>query len=105
MHLKQFDSITLTRINSGAPLDVADECGRVCCIDAADVALTRCEWDASSRKVSSKLSKFTDLTKFAHIAFARLNWGAPLAGADNIKWMGCITVTNATVALCEWDAS
>jgi hypothetical protein len=30
MHLKQFDSITVTRINSGAPLDVADECGRVC---------------------------------------------------------------------------
>ncbi len=55
--------------------------------------------------MSSKFSKFTDLTKIARIAVARLNWGAPLAGADNIKWMGCITATNATVALGEWDAS
>ena len=108
MHLKQFDSITLTRINSGAPLDVTDECGRggrVCCIDPADVALTLCEWDKSTRKVSSKFSKFTDLTKFARTAVAGLNWGAPLAGADNIRWMGRITATNATVARCEWVAS
>jgi hypothetical protein len=40
MHLKQCDSITLPRINSGAPLEGPDECGRVCCIDPADVALT-----------------------------------------------------------------
>jgi cation transport regulator ChaB len=105
MHLKQFDSIAPTRISSGAPLYVADECGRVCCTDAADVALTMREWDTSSRKVSSKLSKFTDPTKFARIAAARLNWGAPLAGADNIKRMGCITATDATIALCEWEAS
>jgi hypothetical protein len=105
MHLKQFDSITLTRINSGAPLEGPDEYGRVCCIDPADVALTLCKWDKSTRKVIRKFSKFTDLTKFARIAVARLNWGAPLAGADNIKRMGCITATNATVALCEWDAS
>jgi hypothetical protein len=77
----------------------------VCCIDAADVALTLCEWDTSSRKVSSKFSKFTDLKKIARIAVARLNWGAPLAGADNIKRMGCIAATNSTLALCEWDTS
>ena len=41
MHLKQFDSIALTRINSGAPLEGPDEW--VCCIDAADAAVTRCE--------------------------------------------------------------
>jgi hypothetical protein len=38
-------------------------------------------------------------------AVARLNWGAPFAGADIIKRVGCITATNATVALGEWDAS
>jgi hypothetical protein len=64
-----------------------------------------CEWDASSRKVSSKFSKFTDPTKFARTAVARLNWGASLAGADNIKRLGCITATHATIALCEWEAS
>jgi hypothetical protein len=105
MHLKQGDSFTLTRINSGAPLEGPDECERVCCIDAADVALTLCEWDISTRKGNSKFSKFTDLTKFTHIAVARLNWGAPLAGADNIKRMGCISAPNATVALCECDVS
>jgi hypothetical protein len=105
MYLKQFDSITLTRINSGAPLDVAGECGRVCFIDAADVALTLCEWDTSSRKVSSKFSKSTDLTKIARIDVARSHGGAPLPGTDNIKRMGCITATNATLALCEWDTS
>jgi len=35
--------------------------------------------------MSSKFSKFTDVIKFARIAVARLNWGAPLAGADNSK--------------------
>ena len=38
-------------------------------------------------------------------AVARLNWGAPFAGADIIKRVGGITATNATVALDEWDAS
>ena len=103
MHLKQFDSIALTRINSGAPLEGPDEW--VCCIDAADAAVTRCEWDKSTRKVSSKFSKLTDLTKFARTAVVCLNWGAPLAGADNISRIGSTTATNATVARCEWDAS
>ena len=75
------------------------------CIAATIATLALCEWDVSSRKLSGKLSKFTDLTKFARIAVARLNWGAPLVRADNIKRRGGITAANATVALCEWDAS
>jgi hypothetical protein len=103
--LRTFVRIDGAHINSGAPLAGAGEGEQMWCITATNATSALCEWDASSRKMSSKFSKFTDVTKFARIAVARLNWGAPLAGADNIKRMGCITATNATVALCEWDAS
>ncbi len=53
----------------------------------------------------NELSKLTDCTKSARIDVARLNWGAPFVGADIIKRVGCITATNATVALGKWDAS
>jgi hypothetical protein len=104
MHLKQCDSFTLVRIDgarikSGAPLAGAGEGEQMWCIAATNATLAMCEWDASSRKMSSRLSKLTDCTKFARIAVARLNWGAPSAGADIIKRVGCITATNATVAL------
>ena len=72
---------------------------------ATNAKVALCEWDVSSRRVSSNFPKSTDLTKFARIASVRLNWGTPFAGTDNIKWMGCITATNATLVLCEWDAS
>jgi hypothetical protein len=102
---RKFVRIDGAHINSGAPLTGSVDGEQMWCIVATNATLTLSEWDASSRKMSSKFSKFTDLTNFARIAVARLNWGAPLAGADNFKWMGCITATNATVALCEWDAS
>jgi hypothetical protein len=110
MHLKQCDSFTLVRIDgarikSGAPRAGAGEGEQMWCIAATNATLALCEWDTSSREVSSKFSKVTDCTKSARIAVARLNWVAPFAGADIIKRVGGITATNATVALGEWDAS
>ncbi len=103
--LRKFVRIDGTRTKNGAPMVGAGDGEQTWCIASTIVTLALCEWDVSSRKLSSKISKFTDLTKFARIPVARLNWGAPLVGADNIKRMGGITATNATVALCEWDAS
>jgi len=103
--LRTFVRIDGARIKSGAPLAGAGEGEQMWCIAATNATLAMGEWDASSRKMSSRLSKLTDCTKFARIAVARLNWGAPSAGADIIKRVGCITATNATVALGEWDAS
>jgi hypothetical protein len=93
------------RINSGAPLAGTGNDEQMWCTGATNATVVRCEGEASSRKVSSNSAKFTDLTKFARIAFARLNWGAPLPGVDNIQQMVGITVTNATVVRCRWDAS
>jgi hypothetical protein len=103
--LRKFVRIDGARTKSGAPMAGAGEGEQTWCIAATIATLALCEWDVSSRKLSGKLSKFTDLTKFARIAVARLNWGAPLVRADNIKRRGGITAANATVALCEWDAS
>jgi hypothetical protein len=103
--LRTFVRIDGAHINSGAPLAGAGEGEQMWCIPATNATLALCEWDTSSREVSSKFSKVTDCTKSARIAVARLNWVAPFAGADIIKRVGGITATNATVALGEWDAS
>jgi hypothetical protein len=103
--LRKFVRIDGTHINSGGPLPGAGDGEQMWGITVINNTFALCEWDTSSRKVSSKFSKFTDRTKSVRSAFARLNWGAPFPGADNIKRVGCITATNATLALYEWDAS
>ena len=63
-------------------------------ITTTNVTLVLYEWDTNLRKVRRKISKFTDLTKLVRIIFAHINCGAPLAGSDNVKWLGDITGTN-----------
>ena len=55
--------------------------------------------------MSSKLSNLAELRTFARIDGTHINSGAPLAGVGEGEQMWCITATNATLALCEWDAS
>ncbi len=118
---KQSDSITFDRNFFGALPVVADDYERVYFNDACNGTLTLCVWDASSREVSSKLHKFMALKEAD-----RINCRGPLAGADDAELVGCMTSTNATLALavaddyewicftaaanvtltlCEWDAS
>jgi hypothetical protein len=50
-----------------------------------NVTLVLYEWETNLRKVNSKVSKFTDLTKLVRIIFAHINCGPPLPGSDNVK--------------------
>ncbi len=103
--LKQFDNITFARINSGVPLTVSDDYERVCFTDGANVTLTLCKWDTSSREVSSKLHKFMTFKKTDHIHFARLNCREPRTVTDDTDLVGWITTSNVMLPLFNWDTS
>jgi hypothetical protein len=95
----------------------------VCCIVTTYGMVPVYGWDASTREVSGNFStSFISNSTASHspesilehrsmcqtnvggcVAVAHLNWGAPLTGTDNIKRICCITGTNETVVLCEWD--
>ena len=55
--------------------------------------------------MSSKLSNLTELRKFVRIDGTRINSGAPLAGSGDGEQTWCTGAFNATLAMCEWDAS
>ena len=74
-------------------------------ITATNVTVALCEWEASSREMSSQLPNLAKLRKIVRINGARIKSGAPIAGESDGEQTWCFTVTNTTVALCEWDTS
>jgi len=107
MALKKADRVDPALINCGAPLVVGDVCERVCFTAGAvaNLTLTLSEYDTSLREGSRKLSTLTDLTLFDSVNSTRINWGAPLAVADDYQWICFTAAAKVTLTLCEWDAS
>jgi hypothetical protein len=88
--LRKLVRIDGTRINSGTTVVRSGEGEQMGGTDADNAKVALCEWDASSRKVSSNSPKFTDLTKFARIASVRLNGGTPLVGQTTLSGWGAL---------------
>ena len=72
---------------------MSDDYERICFHAAANVTLTLCECDVSFRElreVSSKVAKFMTLKHVDSINFDIINFGAPLAVADDHERMGLL---------------